>query len=78
MVWLYRMTRRVYISKVEVVNNRGGLPMKKDRVLQYVRRLRQLKHARRECKDRNDWKLFAVIMFGVHVNFLHFRPRSPT
>ncbi len=43
---------------------RGLPPVEwRDRVLDYVRergeiRIRGLEHARRECKDRNKWRLF--------------------
>ncbi len=58
------MTKRVYISMVDVVDARGQLPVKcGDRVLEYMRerqerRMKGLEHARRECKDRNKWRLF--------------------
>ncbi len=54
------MTKRVYMSMVDVVGARGRPP---DRVLVYVRereerRMKGLEHAWRECKDRNKWRLF--------------------
>ncbi len=58
------MTRRVYVSEKEVENIRGGPPVKwRDRVQEYVKErgegsLRNLEHARRECQDRERWKLF--------------------
>ncbi len=58
------MTKRVYMSMVDVVGARGRPSVKwGDRVLEHVRkrgerRVRGLEHARRECKDRNKWRLF--------------------
>ncbi len=58
------MTKRVYMSMVDEVGARGQLPVNwGDRVLEYVRergerRMRGLEHVRRECKDRNKWRLF--------------------
>ncbi len=58
------MTKRVYMSMVDVVGARGLPPVKwGDRVLEYVRqrgerRMRGLEHASRECKDRNKWRHF--------------------
>ncbi len=58
------MTKRVYMSMVDVVGARGRPPVKcGDRVLEYVRergerKMIGLEHARRECKDRNKWRLF--------------------
>ncbi len=52
------------MSMVDAVGERGRPPVKwQDRVLEYVRergerRMRRLEHARRECKDRNKWRLF--------------------
>ncbi len=58
------MTRRVYVSEIEGWNVRGRPPVKwRDRVQEYVRErgkgsLRNLEQARRECQDRERWKLF--------------------
>ncbi len=58
------MTRRVYTSEIEGENVRGQPPVKwRDRVQEYVREsgegsLRNLEQARRECQDRDRWKLF--------------------
>ncbi len=58
------MTKRVHMSMADVVGARGQPPMIwGDRVLEYVRergerRMRGLEHARRECTDRNRWRLF--------------------
>ena len=55
------MTKRWYISKIEVVGARGKPPVKwEGRVLKYVRirRVKELEHARKECKNKNKWKLF--------------------
>ena len=58
------MTKRVYRSVVKAVAARGRPPVKwEDRVLEYVkergeRRMRGLESARRECEDRNRWRLF--------------------
>ncbi len=62
------ITKRVYMSTrmVGVVGARGRLPVKwGDRVLECVRergerRMRGLEHARRECKDKNKWRLSVV------------------
>ncbi len=68
--WIERMaenvmTKRVYMGVVNVVGARGRPPVKwGDRVLENSvkereeRRMRGLEHARRECKDRNKWRLF--------------------
>ncbi len=59
-----KMTRRVYMSEIEGGNVRGRPPVKwRDRVQEYVRErgegsLRNLEQARRECQDRERWKLF--------------------
>ncbi len=59
-----KMTRRVYLSGVEGENVRGRPSLKwRDMVQEYVRErgegsLRNLEQARRECKDRERWKLF--------------------
>ncbi len=59
-----KMTRRVYMSEIEGGNVRGQPPVKwRDRVQEYVREraggsLRNLEQARRECQDRERWKLF--------------------
>ncbi len=59
-----RMTRRVYVSEIEGGNVRGRPPVKwRDRVQEYVRErgegsLGNLEQARRECQDRERWKLF--------------------
>ncbi len=58
------VTKRIYMSMVDVVETRGRPPVKwEDRALEYVRergerRMRRLEHARRDCKDRNKWRLF--------------------
>ncbi len=58
------MIRRVYMSEIEGGNVRGRSPVKwRDRVQEYVRErgersLRNLEEARRECQDRERWKLF--------------------
>ncbi len=55
---------RVYMSMVDMVGARGRPVVKcVDRMLEYVRemgerRMTGLQHARRECKDRNKWRLF--------------------
>ncbi len=60
-----KMTRRVYMSEIEGGNVRGRPPVKwrDNRVQEYVRErgegsLRNLEQARRECQDRERWKLF--------------------
>ncbi len=59
-----KMTRRVYVSEIEGENARGRPPVKwRDRVHKYVRErgekaLRNFGQARRECLDRESWKLF--------------------
>ncbi len=59
-----KMTRRVYMSEIEGGNVRGRPPVKwRDRVQEYVRErgegsLRNLEQARRECQNRERWKLF--------------------
>ncbi len=59
-----KMTRRVYMSEIEGGNVRGRPPVKlRDRVQEYVGErgessLRNLVWARRECQDRERWKLF--------------------
>ncbi len=59
-----KKTRRVYMSEIEGGNVRGRPPVKwKHRVQEYVRErgegsLRNLEQARRECQDRERWKLF--------------------
>lgn len=56
--------KRMYTSKVVAVTERGRPPVKwEDRMLKYVRErskksVRGLEDARRECKDRNKWRLF--------------------
>ncbi len=58
------MTRRVYMSEIVGGNVRGRPPVKwRDRVQEYVRErgegfLRNLEQSRRECQDRERWKLF--------------------
>ncbi len=58
------MIRRVYMSEIEGRNVRGRPPVKwRDRVQEYVRErgkgsLRNLEQVRRECQDRERWKLF--------------------
>ncbi len=50
------MTRRVYMSEIEGENVRERPPMKwRDRG---EGSLRNLEQARRECQDRERWKLF--------------------
>ena len=58
------ITKRVYMSVIDAVGARGR-PQRQweDGVLEYVRergerRMRGMEHARRECKDRNTWRLF--------------------
>ncbi len=52
------------MSEIEGGNVRRQTPVKwRDRVQEYVRErsegpLRNLEHARRECQDRERWKLF--------------------
>ncbi len=59
-----KRTRRVYMSEIEGGNVRGRPPVKwRDRVQEYVRErgersLRNIEQARRECQDRERWKLF--------------------
>ncbi len=59
-----KMTRRVYMSEIEGGNVRGRPPVKwRNRVQEYVRErgersLRNLEQVRRECQDRERWKLF--------------------
>ncbi len=59
-----KMTKRVYVSEIEGGNVRGRPPVKwRDIVQEYVRErgegsLRNLEQARRECQDRERWKLF--------------------
>ncbi len=59
-----KMSRRVYVSEIEGGNVRGRPPVKwRDRVQEYVQErgegsLRNLEQARRECRDRERWKLF--------------------
>ncbi len=59
-----KMTGRVYMSETEGGNVRGRPPVKwRDRVQEYVRErgegsLRNLEQARRECQDRERWRLF--------------------
>ncbi len=59
-----KMTNRVYVSEIEGGNVRGRPPVKwRDRVQEYVRErgegsLRNLEQARRECQERERWKLF--------------------
>ncbi len=58
------ITKRVYMSMVDVVGARGQPSVKcGDKVLEYVRetgkrRMRGLEHGKRECKVRNKWRLF--------------------
>ena len=58
------MTKRLYKSSIEGVGVRGRPPVKwEDRVQEYVRErgvngMRGLEQARKECKDRNRWRLF--------------------
>ncbi len=60
------MTRRVYVNEIEGGNVRGRPPVKwRDRVQEYVRErgersLRNFEPTRRECLDRERWKLFWV------------------
>ncbi len=64
------------MSIVDAVGARGRPSVKQaDRVLEYVRerverRMRGLQHARRECMDRNKWRLFCRghPLVGVHRN----------
>ncbi len=57
------MRRKVYMSEIEGGNVRGRPPVKlRDRVQEYVRErgegsLRNFEQARRECQDRERWKL---------------------
>ncbi len=59
-----KMTRRVYMSEIAEGNVRGRPPvMWRDRLQEYVRErgegsLRNLEQARKECQDRERWKLF--------------------
>ncbi len=59
-----KMTRRVYVSEIEGEHVKGRPSVKwRDRVQKYVRErgegsLRNLEQARRECQDREKWKLF--------------------
>ncbi len=59
-----KTTRRVYVSEIEEGNVRGRPPVNwRDRVQEYDRErgegsLRNLEQARRECQDRERWKLF--------------------
>ncbi len=59
-----KMTRRVSVSEIKGGNARGRPPVKwRDRVQEYVRErgersLRSFEQARRECLDRESWKLF--------------------
>ncbi len=59
-----KMARRVYMSEIEGGNVRGQSPVKwRDRVQEYVRErgegsLRKPEQARRECLDKERWKLF--------------------
>ena len=58
------MTKRVYMSKIVTVGVRGRPPITwDDRVLEYMNeregvRSRGSEHARRDCKDREKWRLF--------------------
>ncbi len=55
---------RMYVSEIEGGNVRRRPPVKwRDRVQEYVRErgkgsLRNFEQARRECQDRERWKLF--------------------
>ncbi len=59
-----KMTRRIYRNEIEGGNIRRRPPVKwRYRVQEYVRErgersLRNLEEARRECQDRERWKLF--------------------
>ncbi len=59
-----KMTRKVYMSEIGGGNVRGQPPVIwRDRVQEFVREnsegsLRNLEQARRECQDRERWKLF--------------------
>ncbi len=59
-----KMTRKVYVSEIEGRNARKQPPVKwRDRVQEYVkerdeRSCRNTEQARRECLDRERWKLF--------------------
>ncbi len=59
-----KTTKRVYMREIKGGNVRGRPPVKwRDRVQEYVRErgegsLRNLEQARRECQDRERWKLF--------------------
>ena len=59
-----KMTKRVYKSDINAVGVRGRpLVRWDDRVLEYVRergdrRVRSMQQARRECMDRDRWRLF--------------------
>ncbi len=59
-----KMTRRVYMSEIEGGNVREQPSVKwRDRVQEYVRErgegsLRNSEQARRECQDRERWKLY--------------------
>ncbi len=66
--WRWRSKKRVYESLTEGRGVRGRLPVKWiNRVEEYWREsgqergggsLRNLEQARRECQDREKWKLF--------------------
>ncbi len=65
------MMRRVYVGEIEGGNVRGQPPVKwRDSVQEYVRErgkgsLRNLEQARRECQDRERWKLLGA---GIKMN----------
>ncbi len=59
-----KMTRRVYVCEIEEGNVRGRPPVKwRDSVQEYVRErgessVRNFEQLRRECLNRERWKLF--------------------
>ncbi len=72
-----KMTKKVHVSEIEgVMNVRGRPPVKwRIRCRSYVRErgggfLRNLEQARRECQDRERWRLF------YHGHSLVRTPRS--
>ncbi len=52
------MTRRVYVIEIEGGNVRGRPPLKRNVRERGEGSLRNLEQARRECQDRERWKLF--------------------
>ncbi len=77
------MTRRVYVSYMEEENVRRRPPVKwRNRVQEYVRErgkgsLRNLEQARKECQNRERWKLFChdhpcreLLGAGIELNLL--------